>query len=548
MPSPYLRKLSDEEYSQLRNSLLRGQDGNCFICGKAIDLTIHGNKTNNNIDIDHVEPNKVGGKDGPDNFAVTHASCNRSKQASDLRVARVLASFDSISESIKSQGEDRSPNLGDVLRKNGGAKYPLSITVNGNELKTAFSDIDQNDILTFPVHEDKLSGFRYTFLNLPIEYLHHDDRINPRAIGTNLRKLVEEFHKQRPQLHIALGWFNTSNRDAIKVQIFDGQHKAAAQILLGTRCLPVRVFIDPDLDILLTANTHAGTTLRQVAFDKSVQRSLGSSLLKERMERYRRDCGRDDDDEGFSERELVNYFKGESREVKKYVIDRVRNSVTGHPDNKLRDYIDQGGRGSQKPLSYSTIEKTFYSFFIYRDLLTTPFNYKLEDGLNPRLLEIEQIVRLMNIIAEEIFIGKFETSLGTGLIEHKIKKGEDVPEQHLRAFRMAKEEIIYNWLRYVRQIVHSYFITTGKPIEENKLFEYAIPDICWENIKNFIVSLKRLPLWINKDLSVFGGKQRNDFWHGIFENGRTDGPNGVEVMPHGINLIDMMKHKASATG
>ena len=116
---------------------------------------------------------------------------------------------------------------------------------------------------------------------------HH---INPRAIGTNLKKLVEEFHKKLPQLHITLGWIDTTtDNNATKVQVFDGQHKAAAQILLGARRLAVRVFIDPNTDTLLTANAHAGTTLRQVAFDKSVQRNLGSSLLADRMQRYRRE-------------------------------------------------------------------------------------------------------------------------------------------------------------------------------------------------------------------------------------------------------------------
>ena len=535
MGSMYLSRLRQEDRQTLLQDLLVSQSGNCFICGKEIDLALHAN----HIDIDHVEPLKMGGKDSPDNFAVTHDSCNRSKQASDLRVARVLARFDTIAESI--EPDSRPPNLGDVLSEFQGAKHEILIDIDDDSLKTTFPDVQDNDIVTSPIHKDEIADFRYAFLNLPIEYLHHDDHINPRAIGSNLKKLVEEFHKGLPQLHVSLGWIDTTNGRSTKVKIFDGQHKAAAQILLGVRRLPVRVFIDPDTDRLLTANTHAGTTLRQVAFDKSVQRSLGSSLLADRMDRYRHDCARDLDDETFSERDLVNHFKSESREMKRYVIDRVRDSVTTHPDNKLRDYIDYGGRGTERPISYSTVEKTFYSFFIHGDLLTTAFNYRQEEGTNPRQLEIDQIVRLMNVIAVKIYIGQFEHSRGTRRIENNIQKGKDVPEPHLRAFRMAREEILYNWLRYVKQIIQNYFVTTGKPIDERKMFQYPIPDACWENIDRFLDALKRLSLWVNRDLSitVFGGKQNNDYWQEIFESGRA--PNGVRVMASGINLMEMIK-------
>lgn len=539
MGSLYLSRLSEEKRQTLIKDLLKIQANNCFICGKAIDLAVH----RNHIDIDHVEPTKVGGKDGPENFAVTHDSCNRAKQASDLRVARILASFDRITESIKS--EDRSPNLGDVLSEYEGGKYPLQVTVDGNTLKTSFPHLGRNDILSFPIYEDKISTFRYSFLNLPIQYLHHDNHINPREIGNNLKKLLEEFHRKLPQLHIALGWIDTSQKDP-KVYIFDGQHKTAAQNLLGVHDLPIRVFINPNTDILLTANTHAGTTLRQVAFDKSVQRNLGSSLLADRMDRYRRECSRVEGDESFSERDLVNHFKGENREMKRYIIDWIRNSITRDPDNKLRDYIEYGGRGTEMPLSYSTVEKTFYSFFVHGDLLATPFNYKFEEGMNPRQLEIKQIVRLMNVIAEKIYIGMFEHSLGTGRIESTIKKGKRIPELHLRAFRMAKEEVLYNWLRYIRQIVQNYFITTGKPIDEKKLFQYLIPDACWDNIENFVDALRKCPLWVNKDLSlsVFGGKRNNDYWQEIFETGRS--PDGVDVMPSGIDLMEMIKPRGDA--
>ena len=227
MPSLYLNRLSNDDKKDLIETLLNTQLGNCFICGKEIDPALHANS----IDIDHIEPISVGGKDGPENFAVTHDSCNRSKQASDLRVARVLASFETLAQSISE--DNRAPNLGDVLAEYGGSKYPLTVAVEGGYLKTTFSETGKNDIINSPIHEDSISGFRYTFLNLPIEYLHHDNHINPRAIGNNLRKLVVEFHNKLPQLHISLGWIDTCEGNQTKVQIFDGQHKAAAQILLG---------------------------------------------------------------------------------------------------------------------------------------------------------------------------------------------------------------------------------------------------------------------------------------------------------------------------
>jgi predicted transcriptional regulator len=123
------------------------------------------------------------------------------------------------------------------------------------------------------------------FINLPIAYIFQDERINPSTIGSNLQKLVEEFFKKRPQLHISLGWAQTNGNIAkTKIKVFDGQHRAAAQVLLGVKNLPLRVFLNPDLDILLTTNTNAGTILRQVAFDKTVQRR--ARLRRDRLKVY----------------------------------------------------------------------------------------------------------------------------------------------------------------------------------------------------------------------------------------------------------------------
>lgn len=478
MGSLYLANLSADQRKDLEKRLHESQKGLCFICEQGIDLDLHAQS----IDVDHVEPIKLGGKDDPSNFALTHASCNRSKQASDLRVARVLARFERIRERCASQ--NRGPNLSDVLAEYSGAKHELTFKLDGDSLRYSLAEIGDNAVRTLPIYQDRLSGVRYFFAALPIEYLHHDDRINPRAIGGSLGKLVEEFHKGRPQLHVSLAWISAEKGQS-PLKVFDGQHKATAQVLLGIKHLPVRVFIDPDPDLLLTANTNAGTTLRQVAFDKSVQRHLGSALYEDRLERYRNERNLNPEAADFSERDLLRFFKGESREMKRYILDSVRDSITHNPDNKLKDYIDFGGRGKEKPLSYSTVEKTFYSFFIYPDALDTPIGYRVDEGLNPRDLETKQILRLMNIVANEVFVAQFDTDLGTYRIENRIQKGENIPEAHLRAFRMAREEILYVWLNYVTHIVQSFFTMAGQPVDKERLFQYQFSQTLWDRLEAY---------------------------------------------------------------
>ena len=534
MASRFLQNQSAEEREALIRKLYEMQHGHCFICEKDIDLVVH----DGNIDIDHVVPLNNGGRDDPSNFALTHASCNRSKQAANLEVARVLHRFAVLKDALAA--ENRSPNLGDVLKQAGGGTSELGFTVTGDIVRYALSAVGDECLREVALYIDQLSGFRYFFAEFPIQYLAHDDRINPRSIGSNIGKLVEEFYLKRPELQVPLAWVESKSGKSA-VHVFDGQHKAAAQIMLGVKALAVRVFVDPDTDMLITANTNAGTKLRQVAFDKSVQRHLGGTLYADRLERFRRDTGRAEDDLSFSEQDLVGYYKGQSREMKRYVVDAVRDAITTNPDNKLRDFIDYGGRGKERPLSYSTVDKTFYSFFIYQGVLTTPLDFRADSGENPRELETSQITQLMNVIAKEIYVGKFDVEIGTDKIESRLQKGEEFPHSHLCAFRMSKEEIIYNWLRYVQQVAKNYFINTGVPIQEDRLFQYRFPDQLWTNIRNFVHNLTELPLWVNKDLSatVFGGKQAPGFWQTVFETGRS--PQGVQVLAKPLNLVDLIK-------
>lgn len=536
MASNYLSKQTGPERDELIKKLWDIQNGLCFITEEAIDLELH----KDILDIDHVVPSKLGGKDDPSNFALTFSFANRTKQASDLKLARILHRFKKIQDHLQ-ETEDRSPNLDDIIKTRNGSKHALKFRREQDNIVYSLGQAGSTDLIKAPIHKDKLSGLEYFFAVLPLAFVFHDDKINPRSIGSNISKLIDEFYYGNPQLHIQLGWIDIAETSESKVKIFDGQHKAAAQVMLGVEQLPIRIFINPDEDLIIRTNFRAGTVLRQVAFDKSVQRHLGNTLYIDRVERYQKEHNLESENLNFSERELTNYFKGESRELKRYILDSVRDAVTRNTENKLMEFVDLGGRAKEKPISYSSIEKTFYSFFIYQDLLETPISLKLEEGTNPRSLEKAQITHLMNIIAEEIYIDRFDLDLGTYRIENKIQNNEDVPMEHVRAFRMAKEEVMYNWLKYLSQIVQSHFISQGHPVDEKKLFQYEFSETLWTNIRNYIKNLALLPLWTNNSLSstVFGGKQNYQFWHTIFTTGSS--PQGVKVLAQPLNLLELQK-------
>lgn len=529
-----------DDRDELVKRLYAVQQGKCFICEEQIDLLLHEGK----LDVDHVQPRSgADGRSDPTNYALTHSTCNRTKQASDLRIARVLARFDRISQKAHHQGRD-TPNLGDVLAEYGGARYDLPIVrLSKDRVRYTFKDLAGEDgtrVREADVFEDKLSRMSYFFALLPMEYIHHDPKINPRGVGRSLRALVEEFFKGNPQLHIGLGWVPLEADGDGRVMLFDGQHKAAAQVLLGQSWLPVRIFLDPDTDRLIETNTNAGSVLRQVAFDKSILRHLGNELYADRIRRYQRDHHLPADDESFSEADLVRYFAGEARAVRRYVVDAVRDRALQNSDNRLRVYVEFGGKATEKPISYSTVDKTFFSLFVGQEMLSSPIGQGTETGDNARVLEIEQITRLMNIVAEEIYEGRYDFERGTYQIEAKLQKGEDVPEGHLRAFRMGKEEVMGAWLPYVDSVIRQYYLLTGMVLPKVGIFQVQHPEPLWERLRAFVHNLSRLPLWNNRDLSIvaFGGRQTTGFWESVFHTGKT--PQGTHVLPEPLSFLTLL--------
>lgn len=528
--SKYLDSIGVDGKKTLSRKLWEIQNHRCFICGEIIDLDI--NKTN----IDHIKPLALGGKDDTSNFAITHEHCNKAKQDADLEVAKRLFQLNRIIRTATDKKE--TPSLKHVLIENGGSKFEFRYKIDNNELIYSFDDTGDCVIRRSEIFTDPLSKEKTAFISVPLEYLYHDEIINPRGINSTISLLIKEFHKPNPQLHLSL-----ARIDGNKIKIFDGQHKAVAQIMLGVKSILVRLFINPDVDRLIETNTIAGSKLKQIAFDKAIVRQLHDTLYSERLRKYQADHLLDEDDFSFSEQNLVDHFKGERGNVKLYIINSQKNAITRNSENKLQSYINFEGRGTSLPLSYSTFEKTFLSTFINaKKILSLPINYKVDEGLNPRILEKEQAIQLCNILAEELLIDKYDDQIGTHRIENSIAAGMGgtIPDSHLVAYRLFKEEIMYNWVKYLKLLIKNHFAYVGAMYDDENLLQQKIPDQLWENIRIFIGNLRDLPVWKDRSMSatIFGGKNNYDFWDEVFRTAKA--PDGTQVLSKPLNVAEMI--------
>lgn len=86
-----------------------------------------------------------------------------------------------------------------------------------------------------------------------------------------------------------------------------------------------------------------------------------------------------------------------------------------------------------------------------------------------------------------------------------------------------------------------HFTMSGRPFDQSRSFQYPFPEQLWDRLRAYLINMRALPLWVNRDLSatVFGGKQTSEFWRTIFLNGKT--PQGQQVLAAPINIMEMIK-------
>src|SRR5690606_18086690 len=99
---------------------------------------------------------------------------------------------------------------------------------------------------------------RYFFAVVPTEYLRNDTELQPRALEE--KRVWELYQHLVRHTQLAPAVCRLVGKELL---LFDGQHKAVAQVWAGRRALDCKVYVEPEVRKLKETNLAAHDKLRQ---------------------------------------------------------------------------------------------------------------------------------------------------------------------------------------------------------------------------------------------------------------------------------------------
>lgn len=530
-----LETMTPEERRELILRLHTAQNSLCYICKKIIDLQVH------RADVDHIIARARGGNDDESNWAVAHHTCNRSKGARDLLLQRHIFRYKEHVEKYGSTaaGAYRNFTLSDALQELAPKRQDAGMVLKQGIVQLSYVEDGQPRTFEYPLLVDgAVPGVRSFVGMIPFACIHHDPDINPRSI-VDLEPMIEEFYNGNPQLQPSLATLSFSEpQGRAKAMLFDGQHKAAAQLYLSRSQLFVRVFINPDRERLKQTNYRAHTKLAQIHFPQLVNDRVGADLFIDEFNRYmaQADLTRKSERTFFEEaldHQQRSEFRGYFQSYLRFEI------LTGKVDgdsNNLLDYVETiVARSKRYPLSYETTQRSFLNDLVF----LKPAKEPLEVTERFRHLERDNLIRLMNIFVEEVLTnGRFDLGRGIYRIEESLRNDPDsIPDSHLRAYRICRLAPMVIWCEELTRAIRTLLnvrlrYEKGSWSEDRPLWaEMKSED--WNSIRKMIRAIRDHKVWGERTnaqmLTAMSSTKQRD-WQEILINGKLPGREG-QLLP-----------------
>jgi len=467
MPTEPRRVLTQEE-----KDILLKKYKNCYICLKPLE-----GYSKSEIEFDHIYNYADGYPQDLSNFAPVHASkdprklnCHKDKgrkspfeYREEVRVKTRLAEITGLNDLCK--------NPVPVIYKISDDKK--SIEINGEVFKLFNQKIGNEDNY-------------YFFGDIDISNIENDEKIQLRPLEPKILPLVFNL-KTSLQLLPSLGRLDPESKT---IKIFDGQHKAVAQIVGNNKKnIMCTVFVEPNIDKLRLVIYQAHTDFVQQRYKKSHIDAKLADIYKQKISAYREKVG--DPYAKYSEKDILN---GESKaDISRFLLASILDEVQ-QERSFIRDYAASNRtEQKRKPILWQSIERIVKSLCNLE-----PVDEYSDSESNYRSEEIENLCFILDQIEAFSIKNKWEP---------------DNPDaiNHILSRTYYYRTSFNNWLDVLQEALkYAFEQMYGKKIYNAICYQKNFPPEVRERFSNIIKKLFEHPLWIKGDIQNEIAKTNQD--------------------------------------
>lgn len=457
MPTNTRRILTSEE----KEELLR-KNKNCYICLQSLE-----GYTKEEIQFDHIYNYADGYPQELSNFSPVHASKNPKKLNCHKDKGK-KSPYDYREELRIKSKLDKITGLKDLCSNPIQSIYSIpedknTISINGE---------------TLPLYNQRIKGTDnyYFFYEAETKFLENDDKIQLRPLEPKILPLIFNL-KEAVQLLPSLGRLDQESKT---IKIFDGQHKAVAQIIGNNRdkimCI---VFVHPDIDKLRIVIYQAHTDFVQQRYKKSHIDAKLADIYKQKIIAFREKVG--DPNASYSEEDILN---GESKaNITKFMLSSIIQEIQ-QERSFIRDYAAESRSAQKKhPVLWQSLERIIKNFCNLE-----PVNDLSDSEKNYRSDEVENICFILDQIEEYSIRNKWDPE-------------NPESESHLLSRTYYYRTAFNNWIDVLQEALKfSLEQKYGKKIYNAICYQEKFSPEVRSRFSNIIKKLFDHPLWVKKEI------------------------------------------------
>jgi hypothetical protein len=501
------RQITDTE-KQILLERNRRPDGKiyCFIDNEPIN-------DEKNIQFDHIDPFAKSDDSSLDNIAPVCKNHNLAKKDMSLSEYRDKLSIEKLFKSKEDNGKQLK--LNDVLEAKFEKDYGYIIKYDYNAEKKSVTIkyyLDNKltnlpDIKEYPVFECPITGLKFFYAQVPVTNIVNDGKeeseieLQPRPL------IIDHFWNLYRHLRV-----NTQLQPSIcridgenPIFVFDGQHKAAARIWAGAKTLDAKIFIEPEVIKLMKTNLVAHDKLKQLRFYSSILADKLAQIYGVNWQKYIETADKK------TEKGFCNFVKYSETSTDENPIKQIEafivESILKHSDNKILPFVaPENKTGKQYAISRDSLKKYYFRYFV----TNPPLDVEIDSKDDFRNQEIENNVKLLNILAEKTLIDKWNPDSNSA--------------EHKKADRIYRAGSIMAWFPMLRNVIFNK-LDLINPNEAEKILFRNISNEKWEVISKFVDKLFSHKIWIDNDpnIDIVIGNKKAELTKKLFEeHGLTD--------------------------